>query len=62
MRILSDVSEKHKGQWAVRVVQRRVLEVRNSGNLWPRRTEKLASPEVEKTSMTGGLVRWGVRL
>lgn len=33
MRILSDVSEKHKGQWAVRVVQRRVLEVRNSGNL-----------------------------
>lgn len=35
IRFLSDVSEGSKGQWVVRVVQRRVLEVRDSGNQQP---------------------------
>lgn len=32
IRFLSDVPEGAKGQWVVRVVQKRVLEVRDSGN------------------------------
>ena len=52
MRFLSDVSEGAKGPWAVRVVQRKVLEVRDSGNERPRRTEKLGSPETGRTLMT----------